>query len=91
MDRRRILFPPLGERVWMPECDPQFGRASAGLSRQLHAAYRGVARRKNVRLIAASDFAATGEPDYEHLTAAGHSALAEAIFRSLQEWICSEE
>ncbi len=87
-DRLLVVSPPLlGEDVWLPQCDPQFDRASVGLSRRLLPAYREIARQKGVRLIAASDFAKAEAFDCEHLTAEGHAALAEAILAALREWV----
>ena len=73
----------LGESVWKPQYDPEFDEISVETSKQLHAEYQKAAHRKNVRIIAASDFVKASETDQEHLDETGHWILAEAIYQAL--------
>ncbi|MGN0268135.1 MAG: arylesterase [Lachnospiraceae bacterium] len=73
----------LGESVWKPQYDPEFDEVSVETSKQLHAEYQKAAHRKNVRIIAASDFVKASETDQEHLDETGHWILAEAIYQAL--------
>lgn len=84
---RLLLVSPihLGENVWKPGFDPEFDRVSVETSRQLAAGYRAMAARKNIHMIAASDYAEPSEADQEHMTGAGHAALADAISNALAD------
>ena len=73
----------LGESVWKPQYDPEFDEVSVETSKQLHAEYQKTAHRKNVRIIAASDFVKASETDQEHLDEKGHGILADAICQAL--------
>lgn len=82
-----LLISPihLGERVWEAKFDPEFDRLSVDTSRQLEEAYRKMAAEKNIPMLAASDYALPSETDHEHMTEAGHAALAMAVYRALSD------
>ena len=84
---RILIVAPLhlGELVWKPEYDPKFDKSSVETSKQLYAEYQKITEKKNIRLLAASDYAKPSEIDQEHLNEEGHKALADAIFQSLRE------
>ena len=73
----------LGENVWRPEKDPDFDRRSVSVSAGLKAVYEAIARRRKHLFLAASDYAGPSGYDDEHLSAEGHGALAEAVYRML--------
>lgn len=74
----------LGEDVWKSEFDPEFSKASVGVSKELKAAYEKIAKRNGCMFLAASDFAAPSDVDQEHLDEKGHEALADAIYQAIQ-------
>ena len=82
-----ILVSPihLGDDVWRPDKDPEFDKDSIEVSHELREVYSGIASKRGVRFLAASDIAAPDEADNEHLNAEGHKALSEAIFNKLAE------
>ncbi|MGN0364509.1 MAG: GDSL-type esterase/lipase family protein [Suilimivivens sp.] len=84
---RILIVAPLhlGELVWKPEYDLEFDKSSVETSKQLYAEYQKITEKKNIRLLAASDYAKPSEIDQEHLNAEGHEALADAIFQSLHD------
>lgn len=85
-DRILIVSPlHLGELVWKAEFDPEFDKESVEISKRLYAEYQKIAEKKNIRLMAASDFAKPSEIDQEHLNEEGHAALANAIYQSLSD------
>lgn len=77
----------LGENVWKNDYDPEFNNASVDTSFQLEAEYRKIAEQRNIRMLAASDYAEPSEADQEHMDSDGHTALAEAIYRELDDVI----
>ena len=74
----------LGKNVWKPEKDPAFDRISIETSAALKAVYRGIAERRGVHFMAASDHAEACHVDDEHLNAEGHEYLASAILDKLK-------
>ncbi|MBP5491451.1 MAG: arylesterase [Clostridiales bacterium] len=84
---RILLVSPLwlGEEVWRPEKDPEFGHRSVEVSRKLKDVYSVIAHQKGTHFLAASDFASANHSDEEHLDEQGHAKLAEAIYRKLLE------
>lgn len=82
---RILLVSPihLGEDVWMPECDPEFDLHSVSVAKELKSEYERLAAAKNIHMLAASDHAAPSKTDQEHMTEAGHAALAEAVCLAL--------
>ena len=80
----RILVispPPLRPGVWEDGFDPAFDRASAAKSCLLYGEYARMAAAARVKLLDAG-FAQVSDTDREHLTPAGHAALAEAVYRA---------
>ena len=75
----------LGENVWKEEYDPEFNENSVIVSKGLKHAYAKVARRRNVRFLAASDYVIPSKEDQEHLNENGHSKLAEVIYDELRQ------
>ncbi len=75
----------LGENVWKPEKDPEFGRRSVGVCRELREVYSGIASCLGTAFLAASDYASADSADDEHMDEAGHRSLAAAISSKLRE------
>ena len=75
----------LGEDVWKPEKDPEFGKESAAISRALKAEYRKIARKRGTAFLDASDYVHVNAADSEHLDEEGHRILAMAICRKLRD------
>ena len=74
----------LGEEVWKPEYDPEFDKKSVAVSKCLYQEYKFIAKKKNVQIIAGSDFAEPSKIDNEHLNEEGHRALADGIYEALK-------
>lgn len=81
-----LLISPiyLGENVWKAEYDPEFDRNSVNISKELKEEYLKVAKRRNVRFLAASDYVIPSKEDQEHLNANGHSKLAGVIYNEIR-------
>ena len=73
----------LGKGVGETDFDPEFDSASELVSRNLASEYRKVALQNHAAFMNAADFASPSVTDREHLDEAGHSALADAIYRRL--------
>ena len=69
----------LGEDVWRPEKDPEFGKQSVRYSKELKAVYSEIAARRGVGFMAASDHAVPSPVDNEHMDVASHRKFAEAV------------
>ena len=83
-----ILSPVLiGEDVWKPEKDPAFDARSVAVCARLKEVYAEIAERRGHLFLAASDFASASHADEEHLDAAGHRKLAEAVRKQIEEWL----
>ncbi len=82
-----ILVSPihLGDDVWKPEKDPEFGKDSIEISHKLREVYSKIASKRGVSFLAASDVASPDERDDEHLNEEGHKALSNAIYDKLTE------
>ncbi len=82
----------LAHQVGAEGFDPEFDEDSVAKSRQFKSVYSEIARRTGCAFLAASDYAGPSRADREHLDAAGHAALADALFdklcamKSLQAW-----
>ena len=77
-----ILSPvSLGEDVWKPDKDPAFDARSVAVCARLKTVYAEIAARRGSLFLAASDIASVSGADGEHLDAAGHRKLAEAILK----------
>lgn len=82
-----LLISPilLGDEVWKPEFDPEFNEKSIETSKGLYYAYKKIADKKGIRIIAASDYAKPSDVDCEHLTPEGHASLAQAVYEALSD------
>lgn len=80
-----LLISPihLGENVWKEEFDPEFSKKSVQISKELKSEYIKIAKKRNVRFLAASDYASPSIEDQEHLDEIGHSKLAEGIYNEI--------
>ncbi len=80
---RVILVSPilLGEEVWKIQYDPEFGKASVEVSKELKRVYQQISEKYGCEFLAASDVADPSDDDQEHLTPAGHAAIATAILK----------
>ena len=80
-----LLISPmnLGEDVWKPEKDPEFSKRSVEISKELKTIYKGIAERKGVKFLAASDFVSPSEIDNEHMDEDSHRIFAEAVYQNL--------
>lgn len=85
-EARILLISPihLGPRVYRDEYDPEFNEKSIAVSKNLKKEYQEIAFKEGVDFLAASDYAEPSEEDQEHLTKAGHRALADAVFEKLK-------
>ncbi len=82
---RILLISPieLGEEVWREEYDPEFGRKSVAVSKELKTSYKQLAERWKIDFLAASDFADPSPVDMEHLDETGHKRLSKAVIDSV--------
>ena len=82
-----LLISPilLGDEVWKPEFDPEFGRESVETSKGLKTVYQNIATAHGVDFLAASDYAEASLVDREHLSKEGHKKLAEAVLTKIKE------
>lgn len=74
----------LGERVWEDAFDPEFNRTSVQTAKELAGVYREIAEEKKIYFLDASQYAAPGEADREHLDKIGHQQMAKAIYEALE-------
>ena len=88
-DIQILLLSPitLGEGVWEDGFDMEFDQNSKQVSEQLPAVYKGIADKRGIAYLAASDYAKPSEEDREHLDADGHRVLAGAIGKKLDDMI----
>ena len=84
-----LLVSPLqlGEDVWRPEKDPEFGEKSVKTSKELKAVYSDIAKRRGTAFLAASDYVRASDVDDEHMDEKGHRILAEVIYGELEKII----
>lgn len=80
-----LLISPieLGDEVWKEEYDPEFNKNSVLVSKHLRPVYEKLATERNVKFLAASEYAKPSNSDQEHLDEEGHNRLANAIFESV--------
>lgn len=88
-DSHVLLVSPihLGDEVYRDEYDPEFSPESVKVSRQLKDVYQKLAGERNIRFLAASDYAAPSPFDQEHLDEAGHASLAGVISEAIADWV----
>lgn len=75
----------LGDEIYLPEKDPEFDSESVKLSYKLKPVYKEIAEKRGIGFLAASDYVAAHPADDEHMDAAGHRKLADAILNKLKE------
>ena len=75
----------LGNDVWWPDMDPEFGPRSVEVSKELKAIYARIAERKGTAYLAASDHASADASDNEHMNEKSHAGFAEAVYEKLVE------
>lgn len=82
-----LLLSPvlLGHNVYHQDKDPEFDKTSVLTCAELKYEYKKTALRNGISFLAADEYAEVSEIDEEHLTEAGHAALAEAIYGKLIE------
>ena len=73
----------LGEGVGDPGFDPEFDEKSVEVSKKLAEEYHKVTLLHHAAFLDASAFASSSTTDREHLDAAGHAALANAIYEKV--------
>ena len=78
------LRPGRREKVW-DGFDPEFGKNSVQVSKELPEIYRQIAEEEGLYYLAASDYAVPSERDQEHMDEEGHKALAEAVLEKISE------
>ena len=81
-----LLISPiwLGEDVWKEQYDPEFDRESVEVSKQLKKEYCRVAKERNIKFLAASDYVLASPEDQEHMSAKSHSIFADVVFEALK-------
>ncbi len=87
---RILLVSPLhlGENVWRPGKDPEFGKHSVEVSRELKDIYSNIAARRGNIFLAASDYVTPSSIDDEHMDDKGHLLFAQAVYGKLREiWL----
>ena len=77
----------LGEDVWRPEKDPEFGEKSVTTSKELKAVYSDIAKRRGTAFLAASDYVEASSIDDEHMDENGHRIFAEVVYEELEKII----
>ena len=78
---RILLISPilLGDTVWKPNKDPEFGIHSIEVCARLKTVYEEIAKRRGNLFLAASDYVVANDADEEHMDEDGHAALANAV------------
>lgn len=81
-----VLISPiyLGEKVWKEGYDREFSRQSVDVSRELGKIYKKIAEERNIHFLNAAEYVQCCETDQEHMNAAGHGVLAEAIYQLIR-------
>ena len=82
-DRHSISPIHLGEGLGAFGFDPEFDEKSVEVSKMLAEGYHKVALLHHAAFLDASAFASPSTTDREHLDAAGHAALANAIYEKV--------
>lgn len=84
---RILLVSPilLGEDVWKPDKDPEFGTQSVRTCRELKRVCQRIARERGTAFLAASDYVSASSADCEHMDGEGHRLFADVVFEKLRE------
>ena len=69
----------LGDTVWKPTKDPEFGIHSVEVCARLKAVYKEIAKRRGNKFLAAEDYVKANDADEEHMDETGHVVLANAV------------
>lgn len=82
-----LLISPilLGEDVWRDDKDPEFGKQSVIVSRELKHVYQRIADERGTAFLAASDYVIASDADCEHMDAEGHGRFADVLYEKLRE------
>ena len=78
---RILLISPilLGDTVWKPNKDPEFGIHSIEVCARLKNVYEEIAKRRGTLFLASGDYVVANDADEEHMDEEGHAALANAV------------
>ena len=82
-----LLISPihLGDDVWRPEKDPEFGKKSVDTSKELKKVYEDIAKRRGTAFFAAPDYVSPSSVDDEHMDEDGHRIFAQAVHSKLDK------
>ncbi len=85
---RILLISPilLGDTVWKPTKDPEFGIHSVEVCGKLKTVYQEIAKRRGNAFLAAEDYVKANDADEEHMDEAGHEILADVIAKHINIW-----
>jgi lysophospholipase L1-like esterase len=77
-----LLISPihLGKDVWREDKDPEFSKESVVVSTQLKEIYKGIAKEKGIKFLAASDYIEPSPIDNEHMDEAAHRIFADLVY-----------
>lgn len=86
-DIKILLISPilLGEIIGKKEYDSEYDEESVQTSKRLKVVYQEIAKKYNIKFLAASEVVIASEVDQEHLDVDNHKKLAEAIMQKLEE------
>lgn len=77
----------LGADVWREEFDPEFSLSSVAVSKALASEYADIAGKYGCTYLDAASVAVPGAADQEHMDAASHGRLAEAIYEKVKSLV----
>ena len=77
----------LGADVWKEEFDPEFSLSSVAVSKALASEYADIAGKYGCTYLDAASVAVPGSADQEHMDAASHGRLAEAIYEKVKSLV----
>ena len=77
----------LGADVWKEEFDPEFSLSSVAVSKALASEYADIAGKYGCTYLDAASVAVPGAADQEHMDAASHGRLAEAIYEKVKSLV----
>lgn len=75
----------LGEDVWKPDKDPEFGRRSVEVCRLLKSVYHQIAKDRGTAFLPASDYVNADDTDSEHMNEDGHRIFASVLYDKLKK------
>lgn len=77
----------LGADVWKEEFDPEFSLSSVAVSKALASEYADIAGKYGCAYLDAASVVVPGAADQEHMDAASHGRLAEAIYEKVKSLV----